>query len=219
MKINTNTTQVFFCSDPHYNHKSLVRGTSNWEDKSPCRDFTTLEEHDDTLVANINKTVPVNGVLFCLGDWSFGPLAGEKETRIREFRSRIKCRTVYLIEGNHDEAISKNLNNVQKIFSGVFKYLEVTFVNPYIGLEQGIKAKKHKVIMMHYPIRSWNHIRSGAWMLYGHCHSSLKDMIVNGKVQKTMDVGFDTHPEFRPYSYQEIKEIMSKREIFTEDHH
>jgi calcineurin-like phosphoesterase family protein len=219
MKINVNTTQVFFCTDPHYNHKSLILGTSNWENKSPCRNFLTLKEHDDTLVENINKTVPVNGVLFCLGDWSFGLISSERELRAREFRSRIKCKTVYLIEGNHDQIIRDDLNGVRSIFSGVFNYLEVVFVEPYVGLEQGIKAKKQKVVMMHYPIRSWNGIRGGAWMLYGHCHSTLKDMVVNGKVQKTMDVGFDTHPEFRPYTYQEVKEIMSAREIFTEDHH
>ena len=34
-----------------------------------------------------------------------------------------------------------------------------------------------------------------------------------------MDCGFDTNGEFKPYSYQEIKEIMSNKEISKLDHH
>ena len=45
-------------------------------------------------------------------------------------------------------------------------------------------------------------------MLFGHSHGNLK-----GIEGKTMDCGFDNNKEFRPYSYQEIKEIMSKKEI------
>jgi hypothetical protein len=36
---------------------------------------------------------------------------------------------------------------------------------------------------------------------------------------KTMDVGIDTHSEFRPYSFDEIYEIMSKRNIAYVDNH
>jgi hypothetical protein len=34
-----------------------------------------------------------------------------------------------------------------------------------------------------------------------------------------MDVGIDTHSEFRPYSFDEIYEIMSKRNIAYVDNH
>ena len=56
---------VFFCSDPHYNHKNLVDSTSEWSDKTRCRKFTSLEEHNRTLVKNINDTVKENDILFC----------------------------------------------------------------------------------------------------------------------------------------------------------
>lgn len=73
--------------------------------------------------------------------------------------------------------------------------------------------------MMHYPIASWNFMRAGAYSLHGHCHGSFPSLIVEGHIQRRMDVGFDTHPEFRPYSYWEIKEIMDSRVVYTEDHH
>ncbi len=219
MRIDIAQNNVFFCSDPHYHHKSIVKGVTNWEGNSECRDFDTLEEHDNTLVNNINNTVGENDTLFCLGDWSFGAMRKQIVCKRREFRDRINCKNIYFVIGNHDRNIRKNTDNVREIFSDVYDYLEVTFVEPYTGTEQGIKAFKQKVIMMHYPIRSWNHIRQGSWMLHGHCHSNLPDFVINGNIQKTIDVGFDAHPEFRPFSYSEVKEIMDKRKIFTEDHH
>ena len=47
---------IWFTSDTHYNHKNIVRGTTEWkefEDGSnhqSLRDFDTLEEHNDKLV-------------------------------------------------------------------------------------------------------------------------------------------------------------------------
>jgi hypothetical protein len=34
-----------------------------------------------------------------------------------------------------------------------------------------------------------------------------------------MDVGIDTHPEFRPYSFDEIHEIMKDRNAVEVDDH
>ena len=51
-------------------------------------------------------------------------------------------------------------------------------------------------------------------MLFGHCHSNYKD--VKGK---SMDVGIDCHPEFKPFSYWEIKELLDKKEQVVVDHH
>jgi hypothetical protein len=74
-------------------------------------------------------------------------------------------------------------------------------------------------------------------MLYGHSHGSLPDYMVsfptnvlenNGtliksfhQVQKfkTMDVGVDTHKEFRPYNIDEIRQEMSTRIPLRVDHH
>ena len=36
---------------------------------------------------------------------------------------------------------------------------------------------------------------------------------------KRIDVGIDTHPEFRPYSMNEIREIMNSKEFTPKDDH
>lgn len=217
MKFNIDQQNVFFCSDPHYHHQGLIKGTSKWLNKDNCRDFDYLKDHDDLLVDNINKKVGTNDVLFCLGDWSFGAYNGDNVGKILEFRYRIKCLNVHLILGNHDQEIRDNINNVQQNFSSVSNYREIYVIEP--SKEQGVKAFKQFVVMMHYPIRSWNKMRQGSWMLHGHCHNQLPDLKINDKLVKTMDVGFDTNKNFEPYSYQEIKGIMEKRYILTEDHH
>lgn len=217
MKININQQNVFFTSDPHYHHKQLVLGSSSWEDKNDCRKFKSLEEHDDTLVNNINNLVSKDDILFCLGDWAFGSYNGDNIYKSFEFRERINCKNIHLILGNHDQEIRDNKSNLQGIFSSVSFYKEMYIIEP--STLEGVKAEKQHICMMHYPIRSWNKMRKGSFMLHGHCHNNLPDLVIKGDLAKTMDVGVDTHKEFRPYSYEEVKEIMSKRHNLTEDHH
>ena len=207
---------VFFTSDNHFHHSSLVYGTSNWKDKSPCRKFDTLEEHDNTLVNNINKTVGENDILFNLGDWAFGKFQDSVEKSI-EFRDRINCKNIYLCYGNHDTKLRKEQSLLDKMFVHHSDYMEI-----YVSeatTEQGVKPEKQFITLGHYSIRTWNRMRHGSWNLFGHSHGSLKDYVVNGHVQRCMDVGIDYHKEFRPFSFSEIKQIMSKRKVFTEDHH
>lgn len=93
---------IWFTSDTHYHHKNIVRGTSEWEVKQEgnhqrLRDFDTLEEHDDKLVANFNKVIKGDDTLYHLGDWSFGGLQ-----QILRFRQQLNCKNIHLILGNHD---------------------------------------------------------------------------------------------------------------------
>jgi calcineurin-like phosphoesterase family protein len=233
MKIQINKNQnVFFCSDPHYGHAGIVRGTSNWENKRSCRPFDTLEGHDAQLVHNINTMVRPDDILFCLGDWSFGNYKdNEAVTNIRKFRENIKCKNIHLIMGNHDQEIRRNEDNVQEIFSSVSEYKEL-FIVEESPKERGVRPHKQNIILSHYAMRVWHNSHRGAWMLYGHSHGTLDEMtpeISNPqwigdqyyvKNFRTMDVGFDTHKEFRPYSYKELKDIMNIRNVGLEvDHH
>ena len=190
---------VWFTSDTHYNHTNICRGVSNWEDKKGTRDFDTLEEMNDAIVNNINAVVKEDDILYHLGDWSFGGF-----NSIKEFRDRINCKNIHLILGNHDHHIARNKNDIAKIFSSVAHYREK-------------KIDGITFIMSHYPMMIWNYHYQGSVMLFGHCHGSLHEKYLYNR--KTMDIGIDTHPEFRPYSLDEIKTIMDKRIIDLIDHH
>ena len=63
---------IYFTSDTHYGHKNIVRGVTSWPEGNQCRDFKTLEEHNEKLVESINSVVGQDDILYHLGDWSFG---------------------------------------------------------------------------------------------------------------------------------------------------
>ena len=54
-------------------------------------------------------------------------------------------------------------------------------------------------------MKTWAKSHYNSWQLFGHSHGELKG------VGKQMDIGVDTH-NFYPYSFNEIKRIMSKKE-------
>jgi len=199
MKINA-TNRVFLTSDTHYMHNNLCRGVTRWRVKDEhgnsvipskeVRDFDTLEEMNDLMVQNINDTVGEDDILFHLGDWSFGGFE-----MIGKFRGMIKCKNIHLLLGNHDHHIESNKGETRKLFASVNNYLE-------------LRVNDVNLVLCHYPIVSWNNMRRGTIMLHGHQHLKGDDRFGNGK---RMDVGMCGSPEYRPYSLEEIVEILSHR--------
>ena len=163
---------------------------SDWSDKSGCRNFTSISEMNDTIVNNINSKVGEDDLLFHLGDWSFGGA-----DNVNNLADRLKCNRIITLRGNHDVHIDRYSDR----FLGIHQYLEVSI-------------NKHRVIMMHYPIASWNEMGRGSIMLFGHCHGNYDNS------GKSMDVGVDTNGFF-PYSMDEIHTYMADRKVVAKDHH
>lgn len=203
---------IWFSSDWHLGHKNIVKGTSKYESGN-LRDFGSLEEHDQTIIDNINKCVKKNDILYFLGDFSFGGLL-----HLPNHRRAIRCDNIHFMLGNHDKDVERNkvinpatMLRMKHLFTSVQHYLKE-------------RIGDHKVIMSHYPMRAWDSCQYGSIMLHGHTHGTLDTYmhrnygIVTGNMQsmeaiafKTMDVGIDAHPDFRPFAWEEIKEIMSHR--------
>lgn len=206
--------QTWFTSDTHYNHANIVRGTTKWEGSlDRCRDFKTLQDHNDSLVHIFNSLIGPDDTLYHMGDWSFGG-----KDAIREFRGRLHCKNIHLIFGNHDQHIEPENSEFRSLFSSCQYYKEIKL------------GGKH-FILSHYGMRVWNKSHKGSIMLYGHSHGSLDQLqpkftsstwIGDGywiKNYKTMDVGVDTN-NLMPYSLTQILEIMEKREVLLNvDHH
>ena len=192
--------KTFFTSDTHYGHTNICRGESRWEGKRGCRDFDSVPEMNEAIIEGINSSVGKHDILYHLGDWSFG---GFKN--IEKFRNRLDCKTIHLITGNHDYQLLKS--GLASLFTSVNQ----------------LKSRKvcgQMISMCHFPLLVWeNHSskKHPSWMLHGHCHGSMKDK--NYIARKTLDVGIDTHPEFRPYAFEEIEVIMRKKEIKLIDRH
>jgi calcineurin-like phosphoesterase family protein len=170
---------------------------------------------NDSLVESINSRVMEDDFLIHLGDWSFGGFDS-----IKEFRSRINCKNIILILGNHDHHIERNKDNVQSIFSSVNYYLDLEVKRELTSGQMRTGAPSYiKFALMHYPIASWNGISDGVIHLHGHVHFNPEEKFGPGKM---MDVGFDGSEEFRPYSLTEVINLMKNRptaSLLKGDHH
>jgi len=203
-------TRVWFTSDTHYAHSNICRATTKWNQaENLTRDFKSLSHMNDTLVNNINEIVHENDILIHLGDWSFGGFE-----MIEEFRSRINCKNVHLVLGNHDNHIERNKGGIQRLFSSVQYY-----INLDIRRSKGKLVDKFRFVCMHYPIASWDGMNDGVIHIHGHVHLPKHLRVGNGK---SLDVGVDGN-DLKPISLDEVLNIMKNQPIdklvLPRDHH
>ena len=218
---------IWFTSDTHYNHKNIVRGTSEWElglDRTQrVRDFDTLEDHNAKLVENFNKLVKPDDELYHLGDWSFGGISN-----IWNFRKQLKCKNIHMILGNHDHHIENNkritITKQEFIDNDYLLAYDVIGSTAYVDIKDLFSSTSHyksisingqKIILCHYAMRVWEKSHKGSWMLYGHSHGTLPE----DASRRSMDVGVDTN-DLKPYSYSEIHDKFKNRSVLLSvDHH
>ena len=204
---------IFFTSDTHYGHSNIVKGTTKWDlngqtrGNQSVRDFDTLEEHDQAIVDGINSFVGEKDILYHLGDWSFAGL-----DNIFKFREQLKVKTIHLCFGNHCHHIKSN-----KFSENFNKRTQDLFTSVQDTINVSIKGKRF--FMSHYAHRIWDKSHHGVCHLYGHSHSSLEHI----EWGKSMDVGVDNafrlFGQYRPFSMEEVTEILDKRPILFIDHH
>ncbi len=206
--------RLFFTSDTHYNHANICSATTNWErgdNGNSVRDFVSLDAMNKALVDNINDTVGENDILIHLGDWSFGGFES-----IAAFRNQINCKTIHLVLGNHDHHIKNNKDGVREMFASVSEYKYLTVVEPAKSKQD--PATKHRFILSHYPIASWQDMGQGVMHLHGHVHLPNHLRVGPGKM---MDVGVDGNG-LVPINLEEVLSIMEVQPIkglLNFDHH
>lgn len=186
---------IWFSSDFHFGHTNIAGPTvSKW--KEGFRDFESVHAMNKTLTQTINKYVKPDDTLYFLGDFCFGG-----HTNTPTYRHSILCQNIHVCRGNHDGHIDK----YKDLFSSINDVM-------------WCKARPDRPIFMsHYSHRVWEGSHKGFIHLYGHSHDSISDW------GKSMDVGVDTayrlFKEYRPFSLEEIIQIMDKRDIAFIDHH
>lgn len=229
--------KVFFVSDTHYDHKNICRGTTTWDLKehgghNSVRDFDTLVQMNDTIVNDINAVVGQDDWLIHCGDWSFNGVEN-----IWKFRSRINCKNIILVLGNHDERIDANKLlpncfqryseegqfvfpedshsdfdrqvNAQELFNGVYGRLQL--------LVKRADGTKRTYEINHFPWVVWDKAHHDRIGIYGHVHGSYTHP------GRAIDVGIDNIKKlkgnFQPMSEAEIAKYMEGREFQKVSHH
>lgn len=163
----------WFTGDTHFSHDAIRRHSN--------RPFSTTEEMDQALLHNINSCVDRRDTLYHLGDFAWRDIAG--------YRKKIKCKNIYLILGNHDRHSKTGQPDKEyfKLFSGV--YLLYRYKNPILP---------NRIVLCHYPMRSWQNSVHGSWQFHGHTHGLVS-------VKRRIDVGVDAQ-DYMPISIDTIIE-------------
>ena len=189
-----NKKDIWISSDFHAYHKNICIGCTAWK-SGAVRDFNDPVHMTIQLMENINNVVKQNDILYFLGDWSFNGF-----DRISQFRNLLNVKEIHFILGNHDHHIERNRGNVHELFTSVQDKLDIVI--------DGISYH-----MSHYPkinVSSTSHRSDDiptedltkSINLFGHIHSQVR------VPKRGMDVGVDSHPEFRPYHIDEIRQIL-----------
>lgn len=101
-------SQTFLIGDTHFGHKKIIQFESEY------RRFSSIEEHDQTLVDNWNSVVSSRDTVWHLGDVLFGKHSFEILGRLNG--------TKKLVSGNHD---SYPTSDYLKYFNKVFGAAQV----------------------------------------------------------------------------------------------
>ena len=155
---------------------------------------------NETLIDNHNNTVKDHELVYFLGDFSFGDAKGTQQIIQRLNGEK------HLILGNHDGVIESNPKRFigNNLFRTIQHYKE-------------IRVEKQKIILFHFPIKSWNGMHANSYHCHGHVHRNLNP------VGKSVDVGVDADfvngRKYFPIHFDELKSFMDKQESQFMDHH
>lgn len=156
---------IFYTADTHFGFEPILRICQ--------RPFETIEEHDNHLISQINHMVLPDDTLFVLGDF------GDNEAL-----SKIGCKEVHLIRGNHDESPI-----------GFTTINDTMFANGFW--------------LSHYPHRFWPKSHYGSIHLFGHTHGVHDGLGLSLDVG--VDSAYQHFRDFRPFSHEDIYRILGPR--------
>ena len=137
---------TFFISDTHFNH--------NKEFIYKPRGFSSVEEMNERIIENWNKTVNPEDLVYHLGDMYLGEDFWKAEKLIKRLNGHI-----YLIIGNHDtENKIGNLSLLENI--------------DCIHFGARLKVSKRTTFLLsHYAMLTGNYDESHTYSIHGHTHS------------------------------------------------
>lgn len=180
-------------SDLHFNHENIIQYQPNTRGQ-----FANVDVMNDTIIERFNSDVGPDDHTFIIGDIGMGDTS-----KVPALLKRMNGKKT-IIKGNHDRSTMK-LPEFQTIETrhemgvvGVFDYYVIS------------PSKGSAVVMMHFPIASWDGLSRGSIMMHGHLHSDPdKRHIGEGRI---VDVGADGN-NLHPYHFEDLVAEMKKRPI------
>jgi len=151
------------------------------------RPFSSVEEMNEHMIEIWNKYITGADVVIVAGDWT---LHHKRQYVYEKFTKRVRGNVIFL-KGNHDWWLKGDKYIYHRTIKG-----------------QGIAVS-------HYPMRTWKNHQHGWWNLHGHSHGTLAPLY--NQLDIGVDVAFQFYNEYRPFSFEEIKQIMEERKTTEEE--
>lgn len=146
--------KIYLISDLHLDHTNIIKYCN--------RPFASIEEMNQTIVNNWNKTINDHGTVYFLGDMAFGRGSRKASYWLTQLKGKI-----VFIEGNHEET-----GKVQAHERLILKYNGGEF------------------LLIHDPAlkpKNWN-----GWTIHGHKHNNdLKGYPLVNPARKTVNVSVE----------------------------
>jgi calcineurin-like phosphoesterase family protein len=159
---------IFFTSDTHFGHAQALARFH--------RPFASVDAMNAGMVARWNEVVGSDDDVWHLGDFAI-KLAEPALSRIFNSLAGRK----HLVRGNNDGEATTALRG----WASVQDYAE-------------IEVDGTRLVLCHYPFRTWNGMYKGALNLHGHSHGQLKGLT------RQIDVGVDVW-DFRPVTLAQLR--------------
>lgn len=205
--------KVFFISDLHFYHTNIIKYCN--------RPYSDVDEMNADIIKRWNSVIHKGDVVWNLGDFAF--VKKHEKDKIKELVSKLNGKQ-YLILGNHDRRISRNLR---------FWYdlgFEKVYDKPVLFQDQ--------YILSHEPLESKHHLDLTGTQLkniHGHIHNSNQDYY-DMKDEDKPNWNSPNHKELRtipdisknsfnvslevinytPIRFEQIVDAMNKDPIITE---
>jgi calcineurin-like phosphoesterase family protein len=165
---------VWFTADTHFGH-GAARGRFR-------RPFATTAEMNEALVARWNACVAPDDTVWHLGDFAYRVTRDEMSALLTRLHG-----TKHLVTGNNDGPDTAALSG----WASVQAYAE-------------IELDGARLVLCHYPFRTWNGMYKGALNVHGHSHGQLAGLT------RQVDVGVDVW-DYRPVTLDIIRKRPRQR--------
>jgi calcineurin-like phosphoesterase family protein len=164
---------TWFTSDHHFGH-AAARGFYR-------RPFASRDDMDRAMIERWNATVRPEDEVWHLGDFAVGQTPARVASLLQSLHGRKN-----LVTGNNDnDAVTGS-----ECWLTVQPYAELT-------------TAETRLVLCHYPFRTWRDMGKGALNLHGHSHGRLKPL------PRQFDVGVDVW-EFRPVTLEDLRRRHSR---------
>lgn len=179
---------TFFISDTHFWHENALGFEG--------RDFSSVEEMNETIINNWNSRVKGNDTVYIMGDMFYRAKPEDVEAVLLRLKGKKR-----LVRGNHDGSWIDKIDWKQYFVS----------IDYMLEVDDGQRA----LTLCHYPLLTWKHqLRS--YMIHGHLHVDTSDDF--WPLIRSRERLLNAAVEINGFSPVTFDELVENNRIFKENH-